>query len=88
LQPFNPAVKGQEYQEVQTALKLLESIQTLGGVQGQALPDVAKTFENIKEKLGDKLVVFHDPEAMAAMVQQLIPQTNVNTTNLGSPRVQ
>jgi hypothetical protein len=81
LQPYNPAVKGQEYQEVQTAVKLLEIVMNFGGVQGQALIDAPKTFANIKKKLGDQIVEFNDAKALGDLIGKLIPQADINIAN-------
>lgn len=81
LEPYNPALKAQEYQEVQLAAQLLQMVLAFGGVQGQVLVDVNKTFENIKDKLGDKIVVFNTPEKLQALLQQVLPQAQVNVNN-------
>lgn len=88
LEPYNPAIKGQEWQEVQTAVRLLEIVLSFGGVQGQALLDVAATFANIKAKLGDEIVMFNDATKLGEMVSKLIPQADINIANNAGRRTQ
>ena len=81
LAPYNPAIKGQEYQEVQLATKLMEIVMAFGGVQGQALLKAPETFKNIKAKLGDEIVVFNDMARVLQLMAQLVPQTDLNIGN-------
>jgi hypothetical protein len=83
LEPYNPALKGQEYQEVQVAGQLLSLMMAYGGVQGQAMLNGPETFKNIKEKLGDKIVVFNDLKVMADLLAKILPQANVNVGSIG-----
>jgi hypothetical protein len=81
LEPYNPAVRGQEFQEVQIAERFLSLYLGHGGIQAQAGLDVQATMENIQKKLGDKLVKFLPAEKAAALLAQLIPQTDMNMGN-------
>lgn len=83
LEPYNPAVKGQEYQEVQMAQQLLSLNLSFGGVEGNVAVDVQATMRNIQEKLGDKLVVWRDPKQAMELMQQFIPQADLNIGNTG-----
>lgn len=71
-QPANPATQAQEQQEVLTAVRLLEMVNTFFPNLGQAVIDQLKTALAMKEKLGDELVVFRSEEEAAAMIQQLM----------------
>lgn len=75
------AVKGQEWQQVQTAVRLLEIVQTFGGLQAQALLNAPDTFANIKKKLGDEIVVFNDATKISELLTKLIPQGDINIAN-------
>lgn len=81
LEPYNPAIKGQEWQEVQTAVRLLEIMLNFGGLQAQALLDSPRTFKNIKEKLGDKIVMFNDMAKVTELLGKFIPQGDLNVAN-------
>jgi hypothetical protein len=81
LEPYNPALKGQEYQEVQVAAQLMSLMMGYGGVQGQAMLNGPLTFKNIKEKLGDKIVVFNDEKQLAELLAKIIPQADINLGN-------
>lgn len=64
LQAYNPAQRAQENQEVLTASRLL---QIGGAVFAQTLPvmvDDQQTMRNLQSKLGDKLVVFRNPQQL------------------------
>jgi hypothetical protein len=56
-------------------------VMNFGGVQGQALIDAPKTFDNIKKKLGDNIVVFNDAKALGDLIGKLIPQADINIAN-------
>lgn len=84
LEPYNPAIKGQEFQEVQMAERLLSLTLAYGGVQGQAAVDVMGTLTEIQKKLGDGLVKWNDPQAMQQLLAQLVPQTDLNIGNTGT----
>jgi hypothetical protein len=81
LEPYNPAIKGQEWQEVQTAVRLLEIMLQFGGLQAQALLDAPTTFKNIKAKLGDEIVVFNDAGKLKELLEKFIPQGDLNVAN-------
>lgn len=83
LEPYNPAIKGQEFQEVQMAERLLSLSLSYGGVQAQAMIDMQATFISMQEKLGDKLVTWMPEEKMKDLLTQLIPQADVNIGNTG-----
>jgi len=88
LEPYNPAVKGQEWQEVQTAVRLLEIVQTFGGLQAQALLNAPETFAKIKKKLGDEIVVFNDAAQLKELLEKLIPQGDINVATNTAGRTQ
>jgi len=79
--PYNPAVKGQDLQEVQTAERMLQTNLAFGGVQGQAAVNVPATMANIQAKLGDKMVVWLGAEEQKELLTSLIPQADVNIGN-------
>lgn len=65
LQAYNPAERAQENQDVLTATRVL---QIGGSVFPQTMPvmvDDRATMDNIKAKLGDKIVVMRDPDQLA-----------------------
>lgn len=74
LHAYNPAQRAQENQEVLTATRLMQ-IGASGFPQTwQVAVDELKTLENLKSKLGDKLVVFRTKEDLsgaADMVSKL-----------------
>lgn len=72
VRPYNPASKAQEQQEVQIAVQLLGLAHSFFPVTSQAAIDEQATLTNLQEKFGDNIVVFRKPEAVQAMVQQLM----------------
>lgn len=84
LEPYNPAVRGQEFQEVQIAERFLSIYYGYGGIQAQAGIDVPATMQAIQKKLGDKLVTFLPAKQAAELLAQLIPQTDLNMGNTGA----
>lgn len=66
--PRNPATKAQENQEVQVASQLLGFAKGYFPMTSQAAIDEMATIKNIKDKMGDKLVVLRD----AAQVNSLV----------------
>jgi hypothetical protein len=81
LEPYNPAVKGQEYQEVQTAIQLLQTGLAFGGIQFQAALNTMATLDNLQRKLGDSLVVWNTEEEAQKMMMLLAPQADLNIGN-------
>ena len=69
LAAYNPAQRAQENQEVLTAMRLLEIINTAFPQMGQMLINGITTSANLKDKLGDKLVEFNDMKQIQQMAQ-------------------
>lgn len=78
VEPYNPAVQGQEFQEVQIAERFLSLALAYGGIQAQASLDVPTTLVNIQKKLGDKLVTFLAPDKAAELMKLMMPQADLN----------
>lgn len=89
LEPYNPAIKSQEWEAVQKASQLLSLSKSALGLDGQAAVDGLKTLRNLQEKMGDELVAIRSDAEMAAAVKQMMPQAsfNVNSNDItrGAP---
>lgn len=82
LEPYNPAEKARELQEAETGVRLL-------GIIGQSAPQLAallvnypKTFEALKQKMGDEIVELNDEEAIKAAVEQFASVLGESQGNL------
>lgn len=62
LQPYNPAERAQDSQEVQTAVKFAELGQAIAPTMWQIMVDEERSLNNLKKKLRDKVISFV-PEA-------------------------
>lgn len=71
LQAYNPAQRAQENQEVLTATRLIQIGETAFPQIWQAACDALPTLTNIKEKLGDKLVVIRTPDDLKKGLENL-----------------
>lgn len=71
LQAYNPAQRAQENQEVLTATRLLQIIGAAFPQTGQVAVSELPTIQNIKDKLGDKLVVLRDPQDLEGAFENL-----------------
>lgn len=74
VRPSNPATKAQEQQEVQVATRVLDIAKGYFPQTSMAAIDEFATIENIKEKLGDRVVVLRDKQAATELVQQILTQ--------------
>jgi hypothetical protein len=68
LEPYNPAEKAKEQQEVQVAVRMLEIIMQFFPEIGQALVEAEGTISALKEKMGDRLVKLNSKEQMAQTI--------------------
>lgn len=73
LQPYNPAAKAVEQQDVQTAMRFVEFMNASFREASMALINAPETAANLKQKLGDQLVVLNDPEQIAGAIKQFAP---------------
>lgn len=64
LVPYDPTEQAQEFQEVQTAIQILQINQQNFSQTGEVQVDGPATMKNIKDKYGDKIVVFRDQKGM------------------------
>lgn len=89
LEPYNPAIKSQEWEAVQKASQLLSISKSALGLDGQAAIDGLKTIRNLKQKMGDELVAIRSDAEMKAAIEQMMPQAsfNVNSNDItrGAP---
>jgi hypothetical protein len=68
LQPYNPAQRAHENQEVLTGTRLLQICATAFPQTLQVSVDDIATMQNFQRKLGDKIVKFRDPEQLKQAV--------------------
>jgi hypothetical protein len=73
LTPYDPTEQAQEFQEVQTAGRILQMGQANFAQIMPVVVDAIETLKNIKRKLRDNIVVIREPDQIAAAVQQLAP---------------
>jgi hypothetical protein len=71
LQPYNPAQRAHENQEVLTALRLLQVVASTFPQTMPVVIDDTKTIENLKAKMGDKLVEMRAPEEIKAAFENV-----------------
>jgi len=72
LVPNNPAAQAQEQLDVQIAVRLLEIAKGLMPETSAAAIDELRTIENIKKKLGDKIVELRDPNRVEQLVAGIL----------------
>lgn len=71
LQPYNPAERAQDSQDIATAVRFAEIGQTITPTTWQAMVDEPKTLENLKRKFRDEVVVLRSPEEAEERLQLL-----------------
>lgn len=88
LEPYNPAIKSQEWEAIQKATQLLSIAKGALGLDAQASIDGMKTFQNIKAKMGDELVEQRSEGDMKKMLQQMMPQAQFGQNTQDQTRSQ
>jgi hypothetical protein len=73
LQPYNPAERAQDSQDIATAVRFAEIGQTVAPTTWQAMIDEGKTLENLQKKFRDEIIVLR-PAAEAEKRLQLLAQ--------------
>lgn len=69
VQPYNPAQRAQENQEVLTATRLIQIGSSAFQQTWQVAVDELGTLNNLKNKLGDKIVVFRQSSDLKSAVE-------------------
>lgn len=82
LQAYNPAMRAQENQEVLTATRFVQIGSAAFPQVWQVAVEPLQTLQNIKDKLGDKLVVLRDQASMQGAVQQIAQLSGVGGPQL------
>lgn len=72
IRPENPATRAQEQQDVQVAIRVLEIGNAFFPQIMPVLVDAVKTIQNIREKLGDKLVEVADPQQAQNLIEEVL----------------
>jgi hypothetical protein len=71
LQPYNPAERAQDSQEVQTAVRFAEIGQAVAPTMWQVMNDEAKTLANLKAKMRDEIIALRPAEEAAERIRLL-----------------
>lgn len=71
LQPYNPAERAQDSQDIATAVRFAEIGQVIAPTTWQAMVDEAKTLLNLKRKFRDEIVVLRSAQEAEERLKQL-----------------
>lgn len=71
LQPYNPAERAQDSQDIATAVRFAEIGQAIAPTMWQARVDEGKTLDNLKKKFRDEIVVLRSNEEAEERIKLL-----------------
>ncbi len=71
LQPYNPAERAQDSQDISTALRFAQAGQAIAPTMWQVMLDEAKTLKNLKAKFRDEVIQFRDDEDVKKRIELL-----------------
>jgi hypothetical protein len=85
LQPYNPAERAQDSQDIATAVRFAEIGQAVAPTMWQVMIDEAKTLRNIKAKMREELVVLRDDAEVEERIKVLASLGAEMMANGGGP---
>lgn len=84
LEPYNPAEKAREMQEVEIGVRLLDIITSRLPQIAPVLIDAVATAENLKTKLGDEIVILNSQDQIKTAIEQFSSLLGESTGNVQS----